>query len=79
MKTATVRQIHNEFGKILSWVRDGQEVVVERRRRAVARILPPERAEASVLPDFMGRIKATFGSKVTPDSQSLFDEMRGER
>jgi hypothetical protein len=34
---------------------------------------------APVLPDFMGRLKATFGAKVTPDSKALFDEMRGER
>jgi antitoxin (DNA-binding transcriptional repressor) of toxin-antitoxin stability system len=79
MKTATVRQIHNEFSKVLSWVRDGEEVVVECHRRAVARILPPARAAAPVLPDFMGRLKATFGAKVTPDSKALFDEMRGER
>ena len=79
MKTATVRQIHNEFAKVLSWVRNGEAVVVERRHRVVARILPPERVDAVVMPDFMGRLKATFGSKVTPDSQALFDEMRGER
>ncbi len=79
MKTATVRQVHNEFGKILFWVRNGEEVVVERRRRVVARILPPEGRDTLVLPDFMGRLKATFGSKVTPDSQTLFDEMRGDR
>jgi len=45
----------------------------------VARILPPERVDAVVMPDFMGRLKATYGSKVTTDSQVLFDEMRGER
>jgi hypothetical protein len=51
---------------------------VECRHQVVARILPPERAVAVVLPDYMGRLKATFGSKVTADSQSLFDEMRGD-
>jgi antitoxin (DNA-binding transcriptional repressor) of toxin-antitoxin stability system len=78
MKTASIRQIHNEFGKILGWVRSGEEVTVECRHQVVARILPPERAGTVVLPDFMGRLKAAFGSKVTPDSQTLFDEMRGD-
>ena len=79
MKTATIRQIHNEFGKVLSWVRNGEEVVVQRRHHVVARILPPDRSEVTVLPDFMGRMKATFGGRVTPDSQALFDELRGDR
>ena len=79
MKTATVRQVHNEFAKVLSWVRNGEEVVVERRHRVVARILPPSREIAPVMPDFMGRLKATYGAKVSPDSKALFDEMRGER
>ena len=79
MKTASVREIHNEFGKILSWVRNGEEVTVRCRRQVVARILPPVRPGTVSLPDFTGRLKATFGSKVTPDSQSIFDEMRGDR
>jgi hypothetical protein len=39
---------------------------------------PDTAAGTVIMPDFIGRLKATFGSKVTPDSQSLFDEMRGD-
>jgi len=79
MKTATVRQIHNEFGQVLEWVKSGEEVLVKRRRSVVARILPPPNRTERVLPDFMVRLRKQFGTKVTPDSSALFDEMRGER
>lgn len=78
MKTASVRQVHNEFTKIISWVKQGETVVVERRHRIVARILPPEPSLPAELPDFMARLKATYGKKVTPDSQPLLDELRGD-
>ncbi|MFZ4397376.1 MAG: type II toxin-antitoxin system Phd/YefM family antitoxin [Kiritimatiellia bacterium] len=80
MKTATVRQIHNEFSQVLEWVKSGEEVLVKRRRSVVARILPPPRQNTEVvLPDFMVRIRKQFGAEVTPDSSTLFDEMRGAR
>lgn len=79
MKTATVRQIHNEFGQVLEWVKSGEEVLVKRRRSVVARILPPPRPTESALPDFMARLRKQFGAKVTPDSSMLFDDMRGQR
>lgn len=79
MKTATVRQIHNEFGQVLEWVKNGEEVLVKRRRSVVARILPPPHQTVGVRPDFMARLRRQFGAKVTPDSSTLFDEMRGER
>ena len=80
MKTATIRQIHNEFSQVLEWVKSGEEVLVKRRRSVVARILPPPRQNTEVvLPDFMVRLRKQFGAAVTPDSSTLFDEMRGER
>ena len=79
MRTATIRQIHNEFSRVLAWVDGGEEVLVKRRQHVVARILPPPANPAPVLPDFMVRLRKTFGNKVTPDSRTLFDDMRGER
>jgi antitoxin (DNA-binding transcriptional repressor) of toxin-antitoxin stability system len=79
MKTATIRQIHNEFGQVLEWVQRGEEVLVKRRRNVVARILPPPGPAESVLPDFRARLRKQFGTKITPDSSTLFDEMRGDR
>jgi len=40
MKTATVREIRNEFAKVLGWVEDGEQVEITKRRRVVARLVP---------------------------------------
>ncbi|MGB8356944.1 MAG: type II toxin-antitoxin system prevent-host-death family antitoxin [Chthoniobacteraceae bacterium] len=36
MKTATVREIRNEFAKVLRWVEDGEQVEITKRKRMVA-------------------------------------------
>ena len=40
MKTATVRQLRNEFGKISAWLERGETVEVLKRGKAFARIEP---------------------------------------
>ena len=42
MKTATVRQVQHNLSEVLSWVEQGEEVRVLRRKQVVARLLPPE-------------------------------------
>ena len=41
MKTATIRQVRHDFGTVLAWIAEGEEVTVLNRTRPVARILPP--------------------------------------
>ena len=80
MKTATVREIRNEFAKILNWVEDGEQVEITKRKRVVARLVPvkakPKKLE---WPDFEARRARTFpnGVKGKPVSEIL-DEARGE-
>lgn len=70
MKTATIRQVRNDFGTVLDWVSKGEEVTVLNRTRPVARICPP-RAQAPATfkpPDFTARAKTIFGnSKPMPN------------
>jgi antitoxin (DNA-binding transcriptional repressor) of toxin-antitoxin stability system len=40
MKTATVRQLRNEFGKISAWLERGETVKIVKRGKAFARIEP---------------------------------------
>ncbi len=40
MKTATVRDLRNTYGKLLDWVEAGEEVVIRRGGRTVARLVP---------------------------------------
>ena len=70
MRTATIRQVRHDFGTVLTWVAEGEEVTVLNRTRPVARICPP-RAQTPAkfkMPDFTARAKAIFGnSKPMPN------------
>jgi prevent-host-death family protein len=41
MKTATVRELRNNYSAVLKWVSSGQEVQVTRRGKVVAKVVPP--------------------------------------
>jgi prevent-host-death family protein len=40
MKTTTVRELRNNYAKVLKWVSAGEEVEVTRRGKAVAKVVP---------------------------------------
>lgn len=65
MKTATIRQVRNDFGTVLAWIGKGESVTVLNRSRPVARILPPEpeRPKVAGRPDFAARARALFGDR----------------
>ena len=79
MKTATVRQVQHNLSEVLSWVEQGEEVRVLRRKQVVARLLPPEPIVATS-PDFLARAKAVWGEKPRGARLSkLVSEGRGTR
>jgi len=41
MKTATVRELRNNYSQVLKWVSEGEEVQVTRRGKIVAKVVPP--------------------------------------
>lgn len=41
MKSTTVRELRNNYSKVLGWVADGEEVQVTRRGKVVAKVVPP--------------------------------------
>jgi prevent-host-death family protein len=45
MKTATVRDLRNNYSSVLRWVEAGEEVTISRRGKIVARLIP-ERAKS---------------------------------
>ena len=79
MKTATVSEVGQDFLKVLEWVETGEEVQVVREGKAVAVISPPMQAVKH--PDYLGRLKRTFGQKVLSvgESDNIRDLNRGER
>lgn len=83
MKTASIREVRHDFGRILEWVANGEEVAITKRRETVARLLPARRKKAKRMnvPDVTVRLRRVFGRKVVSDQsmRMILDENRGER
>jgi prevent-host-death family protein len=41
MKTANVRQLRREFGTVLKWVADGEQVEIVKKGKTIALLSPP--------------------------------------
>jgi antitoxin (DNA-binding transcriptional repressor) of toxin-antitoxin stability system len=81
MKAASVRELRNEFPKVERWLRAGEEVRLTKRGQVLGTIIPAAapRTPPAEWPDFMARLQAIYGDKVTSDSQAIFDDMRADR
>lgn len=69
MKTANVRQLRHDFGSVLDWVIEGQQVEIVKKGKVIALLSPPPKKAASKkfkLPDFEARRKRIFGDRVMP-------------
>jgi len=65
MKTASVRDIRQNFPAVLRWIEEGENVAITMRRKIVARLIP-ERApitRTAPAPDFDLISKRIFGTK----------------
>jgi antitoxin (DNA-binding transcriptional repressor) of toxin-antitoxin stability system len=81
MKTASVRDLRQDFARILAWIEAGEEVAITMRRQAVARLIPwPEtKAPKRSRPDLAARLKKVFGAKTIADKtmRRVMDQNRG--
>ncbi len=71
MKTANVSQLRRDFGSVLGWIADGQQVEIVKHGKVIAVLsppLPPAKPEPLKLPDFAARRKRIFGNRVLPGS-----------
>jgi len=63
VRTVSVTELRDNFAKIEIWLGQGQEVVILKRNRPVAKLLPlPD------YPDFAAQRREIFGDKVLPVS-----------
>jgi len=76
MKTASVRDLRQNFPRIMAWIADGEEVAVTMRRKVVARLIPerPPARNKIPTPDF-----AAIGKKIFGDQAWRSDAMEAER
>jgi antitoxin (DNA-binding transcriptional repressor) of toxin-antitoxin stability system len=71
MKTANVRQLRHQFGSVMEWIAEGEQVEIIKKGKVVALMSPPPLAAKTrkvKLPDFAARQKKIFGDKVLPDN-----------
>ena len=68
MKQATLRDLRYNFDHIATLLQEGEEIQITKRKRVVARLLPPELPKVVVRPDFMARLKEMYGDKVMEQS-----------
>ena len=64
MKTVTIRDLRYDFPKVERILRNGDEVQITKRGRAIARLTPVSDSKPASLPDFMGRLRAIYGDRV---------------
>jgi antitoxin (DNA-binding transcriptional repressor) of toxin-antitoxin stability system len=76
MKTASVREIRQNFPRVMEWIADGESVAVTMRRKVVARLIPEPDAsrQEPATPDFAAISRRIFGDRTFPD-----DAMEAER
>ena len=68
MKTATVRELRNEFPRIEAWVNEGESINISKRGKIIATLIPAS-GSASPQPrppkvDIMARLRETWGGRV---------------
>lgn len=82
MKTATVRELRNEFAKLEGWLGEGEEIRIEKRGEPIAMLTPVKATARKVkMPDFMARLKETWGDRVFSEEEvrAMREEELGDR
>lgn len=67
MKTATIRQVRHDFGTVLDWIGEGEQVEISKRGKIVALLSPPAAVKllrARKRPDLAARLKMRDGGRV---------------
>lgn len=63
MNKASVRDLRYRFSVVENLLREGQEIQITKRKRVIARLLPPEPTVPVQMPDFLARLKKIYGKK----------------
>ena len=77
MKKTTVRDLRYHFPEIEAWLNKGEEIVVHKRKKMIARLLPI-RPKTAAYPDFSALRRQIFGrKKARKTGTDLASEERG--
>ncbi|MFB3923049.1 MAG: type II toxin-antitoxin system Phd/YefM family antitoxin [Terriglobia bacterium] len=79
MKNASIRDLRYRFPEIEARLREGKAVSITKRKRVIARLVPVK-PRRRIRPDFLGRLKQIYGSKLSKlTGAELVALGRGER
>jgi antitoxin (DNA-binding transcriptional repressor) of toxin-antitoxin stability system len=79
MRKATIRDLRYRFSAVEDLLRDGEEIHITKRKRVIARLLPPDSAAPSRRPDFLGRLKKIYRDKPLKVSGAELVSLERER
>lgn len=71
MKTATIRDAQHHLSKLMEDVERGEEIILTRRGKQVARIVPMEVDRKPVFPDFTNLRKALGTDKIAGPNEVI--------
>lgn len=71
MRTATVRDLRNNFARLEAWLGEGEQVCIEKRGEPIAMLTGMRRSRRSKvkMPDFEARQKAIWGDRVFSEEE----------
>lgn len=64
MKTATLRDLRNDFGRLEAWLAEGETIEIRRRGKPVGMLSPVANGTGLPKPDFAARRRAIWGDRV---------------
>jgi len=82
MKTATVRDLRNQFARVSRWIEEGESVEITKGGQPFARLtpLPMAKRKKVKMPDFLARMKEYMDEPLPAGTiQSIIDYDRGDR
>ncbi len=78
MRKASVRDLRYRFREVEELLREGEEIQITKRKRAIARLVPIQRAIPSQRPDFLARLKKMYrGKRLKVTGAELVSRERG--
>ena len=63
MRKKSVRDLRYRFAAVEDLLQSGEEIVITKRKRVIARLLPPAPARPTRRPDFLARLKKLYRGK----------------
>lgn len=76
MKNASVRDLRYRFSRIEGMLREGEEIEITKRKRAIARLIPIAAKKKPKRPDFMGRLRRMYRGKLKVSGTELLAQER---